>query len=129
MELTAAERAAELAAQQRDAGLTAQRRRGEGIVHTPPVLARTVARLADEALRSQLGLPGGIADPALAIVDPACGPGVFLAAALAVGVDRGSTPAALIGVDRDRAAIEAAKGALAPELGQACWPCELLARD
>jgi len=84
IELTAAERAAELAAAQRDAELAPGHRRREGIVHTAPALARSVARLADEALRDALGLAGGLADPALAIVDPACGPGAFLAAVLAV---------------------------------------------
>ena len=129
IELTVAERAAELAAEQRDAELAAPRRRQEGIVHTIPALARSVARLADEALRDALGLGGGLADPAVAIVDPACGPGAFLAAALAVGDGRGHVPAAVIGVDRDAHAVRVARDALEPAFARAGWPCALQAAD
>lgn len=137
IELSDAERAAWRSAVQRDERVRAVRRRAQGIVHTPPVLARCVAQLADRALRERLGLAGGVGDPELALIDPACGPGAFLAAALAVAAERGDAngeasgrvPAAVIGYDRDRRAIAAARAALGPAVADAGWPCELVVAD
>jgi predicted helicase len=77
--------AAELAAE-RDAALAdaTEQRRAAGIVHTPASLARAVVRVGDELVREQLGLEQGLCDPSLLLIDPACGPGAFLAAALAL---------------------------------------------
>jgi len=125
MELSAGERAACDAAALRDAGLSSVARRRAGIVHTPPELARFVAVAADELLRGELGLEHGLADPAVALIDPACGPGAFLAAALAVAGDRTSAPVAVCGMDSDPSAIAFARAALAPALARAGWPCAL----
>jgi hypothetical protein len=75
-------------AAERDASLAgaAAQRRAAGIVHTPPELARAVVRVADELLRSRLGV--GLGDPEVLVVDPACGPGAFLAAVLALAEER-----------------------------------------
>lgn len=120
------ERAAAEAARRRDAALAgrpAQRRR-RGIVHTPPELARFVAVVVDRALDG-LGVAGGLADPALSIVDPACGPGAFLAACLAVAGGRGSSPRLLCGVDVDPAAVAQARQVLAEPARRAGWALSL----
>ncbi|MET0391175.1 MAG: type ISP restriction/modification enzyme [Polyangiales bacterium] len=72
-------------ARERDAELQADpsRKRRHGVVHTPPELARLVVRGSHQLLKSELTLAAGIADPALQLLDPACGPGAFFAAALA----------------------------------------------
>jgi hypothetical protein len=129
MELTAAERSTSDAAAARDAGLTQGRRRREGIVHTPPELARFVARAADDLLRAELGLRNGLADASVALIDPACGPGAFLAAALAVAQGQGRAPHVVHGIDRDARAIEVARVVLCPELEHAGWRCRLQALD
>src|SRR4051812_10612479 len=108
LELTPAERAARDAAAERDAGLTAMQRKRSGIVHTPPELARFIARAADALVQRELGLARGLADERIAVIDPACGPGAFLAAAAAVTKGR----AAMHGFDRDAAAIAHARAAL-----------------
>lgn len=108
MQLTPAEQAARDAAAERDAGLSRVQRKRAGVVHTPPELARFVARAADVLLRRELGLARGLADEQLLAFDPACGPGAFLAAALAVTEGRG----AMRGVDRDAQAIGMARAAL-----------------
>jgi hypothetical protein len=129
MELTEVERATRDAAGLRDAGLSSAARRRAGIVHTAPQLARFAARAADVLLQRELGLARGLADPAVALIDPACGPGAFLAAALAETADRPSAPCAALGLDRDRAAIGAARAALAPAVARAGWPCSLRVCD
>jgi hypothetical protein len=129
VELTAAEQAALEAARARDAVLPRERRRSEGIVHTPPELARFVARAADDLVREQLGHAGGLAGSAVALIDPACGPGAFLAAALSVAAGRAQAPRAVLGLDCDPAAIAAAAGALRAEFARCDWPCALEARD
>ncbi len=126
-ELTAAERNARDAATARDAVLSAARRRREGIVHTPPELARFVARAADDLLRGWLGLSRGLGDARVALIDPACGPGAFLAAAAAVA-EPGARRLAYA-IDRDPAALELARVALSDELARAGLRCELCALD
>jgi hypothetical protein len=132
MQRTPAEEAAARAAAARDRALSAEQKKRGGVVHTPPELARFVARAADALLREELGLPGGLADPELAVIDPACGPGAFLAAAAAVVRERarvaaGSLPV-LHGFDRDPEAIAAA-AALVPELARDGVRCALTQRD
>ena len=129
MELTAVERAAQAAAVARDAGLSRERRRREGIVHTAPELARFAARAADDLLRVELGEPAGLASERVSLVDPACGPGAFLAAALSVAKGRGSAPRAVLALDRDPVALAAAEEALRPELTEEGWSCAFEARD
>jgi hypothetical protein len=129
MELSEVERAVRDAASLRDAGLSSAARRRAGIVHTAPQLARFAVRAADELLREELGRPLGLSDPAVALIDPACGPGAFLAAALAEAGGRAGAPSAVRGLDSDAAAISAARAALAPALARAGWPCSLRVCD
>ncbi|MEO0322940.1 MAG: type ISP restriction/modification enzyme [Myxococcota bacterium] len=99
-----AEEAVARAAAARDARLDPQTRRRFGVVHTPLPVARYAAERAFFALgASELG-PG-----APTVLDPACGPGVFLAAAL--GCWEGP-PGRLLGFERDAEALAAAAEAL-----------------
>ena len=118
MQLTPAEQAARDAAAERDAGSAAcnAARRSRA---TLPELARFVARAADVLARRELGLAHGLADERLLSMNPACGPGAFLAAAAAVTDGRG----AMRGVDLDARAIALARAALRPSR------CTLEARD
>lgn len=102
VELLAARFAAE-----RDAALVGalEQRRAAGIVHTPASLARAVVRVGDELVREQLGLEQGLCDPTLLVIDPACGPGAFLAAALALAEERGAAHLNAVGCDIDPAAL------------------------
>jgi len=101
--------AARLAAE-RDAALAdaAVQRRAAGIVHTPALLARAVVRVGDELVREQLGLEHGLVDPSLLLIDPACGPGAFLAAALALAEERPGARLHAVGYDIDPAALSLA---------------------
>jgi hypothetical protein len=102
IELLAASYAAERDAALADASL---QRRAAGIVHTPAELARAVVRVSDELLREQLGLAQGIAEPGLLAIDPACGPGAFIAALLALAEERAASPVHVVGYDIDAAAL------------------------
>lgn len=97
-------------------------------MHTPWRLARGLATLADGALE-RLGAAGGLATPGLVIVDPACGPGAFLAAALAIAGDRESRPAALLGLDLDAQALDDAEDVLRGASDRSHWPLRLERRD
>lgn len=101
MELTVAEARALTAARTRDAGLTAAARKRDGVVHTPPELARFIARAVDTLLQRELGIAAGLADRSVSVIDPACGPGTFFAAVQAVAGHRAQRPRALLGLDRD----------------------------
>lgn len=95
------------------------------MVHTPPALARFVARSTDAALR-ELGR-AGLADPDVAVLDPACGPGVFLAAALREGqtsTSQARAPRVVLGLDVDPHAIAQARAALPTD-----WPLRLEVGD
>src|SRR6185503_1115515 len=85
---SAAEAAAARAAEARESATPRAGRLRAGTVHTPPWLSHVIARAADQLLRDELGLAQGLAHARLGIVDPACGPGVFLASALAIGAGR-----------------------------------------
>lgn len=100
-------------------------RRARGVFYTPPaVVAQVVAETFAPILRARLR-PGAPL-PALRILDPACGDGRFLAAALghlvaaaaAAGHDaeaaRAHFAAGLVGVDRDPQAVVASGLALPP---------------
>lgn len=100
--------------------MSGDERRASGVVHTPPELARHVAAAADERLRA-CGILGGLSDPATLVVDPACGAGAFVAAALGVCAGRASKPAAVWACDRDRQAVAVARRVAGPELGAAGW--------
>ncbi len=107
MHLSALEMLVLDAARQRDASLAADRghRLRHGIVHTPPELARFVVRAVDELLRDELGLAQGLADASVDVIDPACGPGAFLAPVIDVWAADGNGRARIIGLDRDEAAL------------------------
>ncbi|MFN8079571.1 MAG: N-6 DNA methylase [Kineosporiaceae bacterium] len=85
----------------RDAGITERRRRGS--FATPPHLAAELARRA---------LPG----PVASVVDPACGTGALLLAALerlvAHGVPAGAAVSRLAGADADPVAVALCRAAL-----------------
>ncbi|MDQ1292999.1 MAG: hypothetical protein QG608_880 [Actinomycetota bacterium] len=107
------------------AGTGERRRRGS--FATPPQLA---AVLADHALPEGTALPDGQwASPARipTVVDPACGSGALLRAALVRLLALGCPPAlaapALHGVDDDPAAIAVCRAALAAEVTAAGHPC------
>ena len=120
------EHAVARAAETRDRALRdgGDRWRVRGVVHTPPEVARFVVSAVDRALVA-MGCEGGIADERVAIVDPACGPGAFLAAALAHAGGRPSAPGACIGVDVDADALESARALLGPEAARSGWSLEL----
>jgi hypothetical protein len=125
MDLTPLEERVLAAGRGRDAELEQARKRTEGIVHTPPELARLIARAADELVARELGAAGGLADPSVALIDPACGPGAFFAAAHAVAGGRATVPAHVVGFDRDAAALERCRRAFAAER----WPLALRCED
>ncbi|MBX3251909.1 MAG: methyltransferase [Myxococcales bacterium] len=100
------------AAAARDAATSPAERRAHGVVHTPAALCRHMVRRVDAALIETLGLAEGLASPRVTLVDPACGPGAFMAAALAALEGRGM-PAAIVGIDRDVGALATAQSALA----------------
>lgn len=104
----------ERAAGARDASLPARVRAAHGVVHTPPALARFIARQAAPWGREST------------ILDPACGPGIFLAAALEVG---GVPPREVLGWDLDAEAIAGARAHLGPALAEAGWPLRLVHGD
>ncbi|MEM7449209.1 MAG: type ISP restriction/modification enzyme [Myxococcota bacterium] len=97
-------------------------RRALGIVHTPLQIARFLIREADRRVQSEFSLPNGIASRGVGLIDPACGPGVFLAAALGWAGQRSSTPTAVFGLDVDADALQSAQDTLGPPLAQAGWP-------
>ncbi|MBX3274113.1 MAG: hypothetical protein KF729_27855 [Sandaracinaceae bacterium] len=82
-------------------------RRARGVVHTPAAIARYVAR--------------AIADAPGTLVDPACGPGVFVAACIEA---HGSARRA-IGMDVDPAAIAEAAAVVGPRAEARGWSLEL----
>ncbi|MFO0696077.1 MAG: type ISP restriction/modification enzyme [Polyangiales bacterium] len=131
MRLTELEEAVSLAGEHRDEEAEADkaRQKAHGIVHTPPALARSMAASVDRMLKERLGLRGGLADPKVGILDPACGPGAFLAACFAIAGDRKTQPGYVGGWDLDVAAIARADEALRPAFGQAGWSLELRGQD
>ena len=82
-------------------------RRSRGVVHTPLPIARFMAQALDKALRDA---GASLADDCV-VIDPACGPGVFLAAALEAGA------ADVVGLDRDADAIADARRILGDSVG------------
>jgi len=106
------EDAAQRAARGRDSSLRASdpvRRRAHGIVHTPRGVA---AFIAERAWRAVLRTCPG---REIVVVDPACGTGVFHAAWIAAAARqpaRSGQTRALVGLDRDAVAVDAARGVL-----------------
>jgi hypothetical protein len=121
--LSELERATATAGRERDERVDGAERRTHGVVHTPAELARFVVEAVDAELR-ELGLIEGLASPRVTIVDPACGPGAFLAASVACLAERTTRPAAIVGLDRDPKALAQARALLPRD-----WPIVLRAGD
>ncbi|MEI8167323.1 MAG: N-6 DNA methylase, partial [Chloroflexales bacterium] len=49
-----------------------------GVWYTPPELVRYQVERVDRALRDELGLAAGLADPRVHVLDPCCGTGAYL---------------------------------------------------
>jgi predicted helicase len=49
-----------------------------GVWYTPPEIAQYQVARVDTALREELGIPDGLADPRVFVLDPCCGTGVYL---------------------------------------------------
>jgi len=63
-------------------------RKQRGVYYTPVQVVQAQVRLVDELLRTRLNAPLGFVDAAVATLDPACGTGTYLLAALRHGLDR-----------------------------------------
>lgn len=53
-------------------------RRELGVWYTPPEIVTYMVERVDRVLREELGLPDGLADPSVYVLDPACGTGAYL---------------------------------------------------
>jgi hypothetical protein len=49
-----------------------------GVWYTPPEVVKYMVARVDRALRSDLGIADGLADPRVVVLDPCCGTGAFL---------------------------------------------------
>jgi hypothetical protein len=99
-----------------------------GVVHTPSAVAQFMLEATDEILKDELGLASGLASHDVVIVDPATGPGIFIAAAMERAGSRG-TPRACIGFDVDAAALRDADETLASRARRHGWPLHLVHVD
>lgn len=57
-------------------------RKDLGVWYTPEEIVRYQVERVDTVLRSELGLPDGLADPSVVVLDPCCGTGAYLRAVL-----------------------------------------------
>lgn len=114
---------------ERAASEDAEHKRSHGIVHTPPMLARAMAMRVDRVLKRHLGRVAGLADQKVSVLDPACGPGAFLAACEAAASGSRGRPRAYVGWDLDPRAIEAARDLLELPFERAGFPLALRAVD
>jgi hypothetical protein len=55
-----------------------QMRRTLGVWYTPPEIVQYMVERVDRALRSELGVTEGLADPSVFVLDPCCGTGAFV---------------------------------------------------
>jgi hypothetical protein len=85
-----------------------QLRKELGVWYTPEEIVRYQVERVDAVLRSELGLPDGLADPKVVVLDPCCGTGAYLRAVLrriaATLHDKGGD--ALVANDLKKAAME-----------------------
>jgi len=107
------------AATLRDGRLSGADRKSGGVVHTPGFVARAIVREA-AALLAAHRLPT-LGDAQLRVLDPATGPGIFLAAVLA---EAGGDGGALLGVDRDPGAMAHTEGLLHQVAAARGWTLE-----
>ncbi|AKF07587.1 type ISP restriction/modification enzyme [Sandaracinus amylolyticus] len=119
----------EASARERDATLDRETARTRGVVHTPAAIARFVAHAADLALREHLARPDGIASDDVVLVDPATGPGVFLAALIEHGIASRARPRACVGLDVDGDAISRADAIVGAAARDLEWPLRLAQGD
>lgn len=53
-------------------------RKDLGVWYTPPEIVRYMVARVDQALREELHIPDGLADPRVHVLDPCCGTGAYL---------------------------------------------------
>ncbi|MEB0000846.1 N-6 DNA methylase [Cryobacterium sp. RTS3] len=53
-------------------------RKKTGSYYTPPPVVESMTRWTDEALRTTIGLPRGLAEPSVTLIDPAMGTGTYV---------------------------------------------------
>ncbi len=53
-------------------------RKDLGVWYTPPEIVRYMVARVDAVLREELGIPDGLADPNVYVLDPCCGTGAYL---------------------------------------------------
>lgn len=61
-----------------------QLRKSLGVWYTPEEIVRYQVARVDQVLQSELGLPDGLADPNVVVLDPCCGTGAYLVEVLRV---------------------------------------------
>src|SRR6185312_11199252 len=49
-----------------------------GVWYTPPEIVKYMVARVDMALKDELGIPDGLADPRVVVLDPCCGTGAYL---------------------------------------------------
>lgn len=57
-------------------------RRQLGVWYTPPEVVEYMVAQVDQALKTELGITDGLADPSVYVLDPCCGTGAYLVAVL-----------------------------------------------
>ena len=113
--MTTLAEAALRAAHERTRRTTRSTLRAHGIVPTPVALARAALARVDLLLRSELGVTDGLASERVALLDPAVGTGVWLAAALEQTHPSGRV-GTLIGIDLDADVLRETAALLQPEV-------------
>jgi Type ISP C-terminal specificity domain/N-6 DNA Methylase len=63
-------------------------RKSLGVWYTPEEIVRYQVSRVDQVLQSELGLPDGLADPNVVVLDPCCGTGAYLVEVLRVIADK-----------------------------------------
>jgi hypothetical protein len=63
-------------------------RKSLGVWYTPEEIVRYQVARVDQVLQSELGLPDGLADPNVVVLDPCCGTGAYLVEVLRVIGDK-----------------------------------------
>jgi Type ISP C-terminal specificity domain/N-6 DNA Methylase len=63
-------------------------RKSLGVWYTPEEIVRYQVARVDQVLQSELGLPDGLADPNVVVLDPCCGTGAYLVEVLRVIADK-----------------------------------------
>ena len=79
-----------------------------GVWYTPLEIVRYQVARVDTVLREELGLPDGLADPNVVVLDPCCGTGAYLVEVLKKIAEtlKAKGPDALIASDLKKAAME-----------------------